>query len=400
MKDKFVKNVLETLLQYCEKEEFKGWDPYDGLNSKIFRKLNLNCFSFFRLAWIQLFKRNPINLRNLFLISKGYNSKGLGLMISGYSKLLLARKEKPELLEEIDKLENKINNLCEILISMKSRGYSGACWGYNFDWQSRRLFLFPAQTPTVVVTSFCVEALFKAYEITKNKNYKNLALSSAQFVLNDLKRTNHNSGFIFSYSPINGNNTVFNASLLGSKILSLCYKYSSNDIFKKTARKSIMAICESQQKNGAWIYGLLKTQSWIDSFHTGYNLEAIQIYQEITGDMSFDKYILKGFDFYINNFFESSGKPKYFHNKVYPIDIHCPAQLFVTLSKCNKFKHHSELARKVISWSINNMQSKKGYFYYQIRKGISSKISYMRWSNAFMFNAMTFYSKEIQKNEL
>ena len=40
------------------------------------------------------------------------------------------------------------------------------------------------------------------------------------------------------------------------------------------------------------------------------------------------------------------------------------------------------------------MQDNKGYFYYQYRKGLSSKISYMRWSNAFMFNAMAHYLKE------
>jgi hypothetical protein len=37
------------------------------------------------------------------------------------------------------------------------------------------------------------------------------------------------------------------------------------------------------------------------------------------------------------------------------------------------------------------MQDKKGYFYYQLKKGWSSKIPYMRWSNAFMFNAMSHY---------
>ena len=31
-------------------------------------------------------------------------------------------------------------------------------------------------------------------------------------------------------------------------------------------------------------------------------------------------------------FFEADGKPKYYHNKTYPIDIHCPAQIIVTLS--------------------------------------------------------------------
>ena len=85
---------------------------------------------------------------------------------------------------------------------------------------------------------------------------------------------------------------------------------------------------------------------------------------------------------------------KYYKNKTYPIDIHCPAQLFVTLSKLEEFKVHQDLATKVFNWSIRNMQSKTGYFYYQLKKRWSSKISYMRWSNAFMFNAMTFYFKE------
>ena len=37
------------------------------------------------------------------------------------------------------------------------------------------------------------------------------------------------------------------------------------------------------------------------------------------------------------------------------------------------------------------MQDKRGYFYYQLKPGISSKIPYMRWSNAFMFNALSYY---------
>ena len=61
----------------------------------------------------------------------------------------------------------------------------------------------------------------------------------------------------------------------------------------------------------------------------------IKIVQEITNLIQFRK----GFAYYIANFFEANGTPKYLHNKTYPIDIHCPAQLFVTLSKLEQFKH-------------------------------------------------------------
>ena len=108
--------------------------------------------------------------------------------------------------------------------------------------------------------------------------------------------------------------------------------------------------------------------------------------------------IEKGFKYYIDNFFLSDGTPKYYHNKTYPIDIHCPGQLFVNLSVNSKFKEHHDLAHSVFSWVTKNMQAPKGYFYYQLKEGVSSKISYMRWSNAFMFNALSYLL--LENNEL
>tara|TARA_B100001741_G_scaffold283546_1_gene258559 strand:+ start:6369 stop:7556 length:1188 start_codon:yes stop_codon:yes gene_type:complete len=391
-----IKSSFLKLKAYCEKEKYKGWDPYDGLNSRIFKALPFKNWDLARWAWIQGFKLSPINFRKLLLVPKMYNAKAIGLFLLGYCNLYELSLKGCEVFGKSENLLIKIHELANLLDDLRNTNYSGACWGYNFDWQARRLFFFPANTPTVVVTTFCAEALFKAYELTKKEKYKSLALSSANFVMQDLNRTQHNSGFLFSYSPLNGNNTVYNASLLGAKLLSLCYKYSGNEDYKKTAERAVKAACEGQNKDGSWIYGMLSVQSWIDSFHTGYNLDAIITYQNCTQDKQFSSNLEKGFAYYIDNFFETDGIPKYYNNKTYPIDIHCPAQLFVTLSKLDQFKMHKKIATKVINWSIKNMQSKKGYFYYQLKKGWSSKISYMRWSNAFMFNAITFYFKENQ----
>lgn len=386
---------LSLLKQYCEREQFKGWDPYDGLNSKLFMSIPvLKNQGFYRLAVIQLFKRNPINLRNLALVPKDYNAKGIGLLLQGYCNLYEAIRKKPELSKQfgtVDDIKSRINELASLLISLKSIGdYHGACWGYNFDWQARLLFLFPKNTPTVVATCFCATALMSAYEITKKQEYLDIALSSAQFVINDLHRTKSGDGFLFSYSPLHGNDTVYNASLLGSKLLSYCYHYTGNEEYRNLARESVVACCEGQQETGAWVYGKLPVQSWVDSFHTGYNLDALNAYQDMTGDTSFSDYLSRGLDYYLSNFFEEDGCPKYYDNKKYPIDIHCPAQLFVTLSRLGILSNHSELVDNVANWTIKNMQSPKGYFYYQLKPGISSKISYMRWSNAFMFYALTY----------
>lgn len=389
---------LDSFLQlkeYCEHERFKGWDPYDGLNSKVFQALPfLKETAICRLIIIQGFKRCPFNLRRLALVPKEYNAKGIGLFLSGYCNLyrVVSKNSEWELkIGKMEKIEKQIKELAELLISMQSKSYSGACWGYNFDWQARRLFLFPKNTPTVVATNFCATALMEAYEVTKEKRYLDVALSAADFVTKDLHRTPYKEGFLFSYSPLKGNDTVFNASMLGSRLLSYCYHYTRKEEYRDLAEQSIKACCAGQREDGAWVYGMLPVQNWVDSFHTGYNLDALVAYQELTGDTSYQEHIERGFDYYICHFFEEDGTPKYYDNKTYPIDIHCPGQLLVTLSRLHRYNEHSALAEKVLNWTICNMQDKKGYFYYQLKIGVSSRISYMRWSNAFMFNALSHY---------
>lgn len=390
-----VGEIISKLKSYCEAEQFKGWDPYDGLNSKVFQALPfLKDSALCRLAVIQGFKRSPVNWRRIAMVPKEHNAKSIGLFLQGYCNLYKAVCNDVELgnvLGTQDLLRDRINELAELLITLQSEGYSGACWGYNFDWQARRLFLFPKYTPTIVATCFCATALMDAYEVTQNKRYLDIALTSADFVIKDLHRTEFKDGFLFSYSPLQGNDTVFNASLLGSKLLAYCYHYTGNEEYKRHAEASVKACCNAQNEDGSWVYGMLPVQSWIDSFHTGYNLDALIAYEEMTGDISYHRNVERGFEFYINNFFESDGCPKYYHDRKYPIDIHCPGQLFVTLARLHKYDQNQLLAENVLSWTIEHMQDKKGYFYYQLKPGLNSKIPYMRWSNAFMFNALSYY---------
>ena len=383
-----IKNSFNKLKDYCETEGFKGWDPYDGLNSKLFKAFKLDKVQFFRLAWIQLFKRNPVNLRSVTMVPKEYNPKGLGLFLTGYCNLY-ASEPKDEYLKQIDFLATK-------LIELQSKGFSGACWGYNFDWQSRAFFL-PKETPTVVATSFIASALIHAYEITKNKKYLEVALSSADFVMKDLHRTPKEEGFVFSYSPFD-NTCVYNASLLGSKLLARVYSYSKDETLLEAAKGSVLACTNVQREDGAWIYGEMDIQGWVDSFHTGYNLECISEYQRYSGDNSFQIHIDKGLHYYLENFFLEDGMPKYYDNKTYPIDIHAPAQLVATLSRLGVLQEHKILVEKVLNWTVEHMQeSNKGYFYYQLKQGVSSKIPYMRWAQAWMFYAFSFLEERERK---
>lgn len=374
---------FKKLATYCENEQFKGYDPYDGLNSKFFQSIPLVPKSrVARLAWIQFFKRSPLNLRKLVGIKKEYNPKALGLFLASYCTLY-KHDNNPEHLK-------KIQFFIEQLDLCKSKGYSGACWGYNFDWESRAFFQ-PKFMPTIVASSFISNALLDAYEVTGDQKLLTTARSTCDFILNDLNRTHDASGnYAFSYSPLD-NSVVFNASLLGARLLARVYSFTKEAALISESKKAVAFCCDQQKEDGSWSYGTLPFHQWIDNFHTGYNLECISDYMKYSRDISYSEVLSKGFKYYIETFFTKDGVAKYYSNSTYPIDIHAPAQIVITLQKLGKMEAHKELLDKVLNWTIDNMQSEQGFFRYQINKYVTSKIPYMRWSQAWMFNSMTIY---------
>lgn len=383
-----VRGSLENLEKYCLANKYKGYDPFDGLNSMLFQKTVFKRSRFLRLCWLQFFKRSPLNFRKLVKVEKSHNPKAIALFLLGYINIYE--------INPSDKILVKIKHFTKMLIDLKSEGYSGACWGYNFDWQARAFFQ-PKFTPTVVATSFVIESLHASNKILKDPVIKNLIISSSKFVMQDLNRTfDENGNFTLSYSP-KDKTQVFNAGLLGAKTLSLIYSIKKDKRYLDFSKSIIKYVCDNQNQDGSWAYSKLSYHQWIDSFHTGYNLECIYTYQIISGDSSFNNNFLKGFKFYLDNFFTLDGKPKYYHNKIYPIDIHSPAQFIITLHKTGLFNDNKDLIDKVLEWTIDNMQSTKGYFFYQKKKNITIKIPYMRWTQAWMFLSLTYYIKNLNE---
>ena len=101
-----IADAFYKLKIYCETEHFKGWDPYDGLNSKIFQAIPLLKKSVLcRLMVIQGFKRCPFNMRRMAFVPKEYNAKGIGLFLSGYCNLYKVVENHPQLSDKMGTLE-------------------------------------------------------------------------------------------------------------------------------------------------------------------------------------------------------------------------------------------------------------------------------------------------------
>ena len=368
---------IERLLGYCKSENWEGYDPFDGLNSCMFQSLPiLKNSNIARIIFLQLNKKSPVNFRRVLGVPRGRNPKGLGLFLWSYAKLF-------RLTGNSEYLE-KIDSFLDLIEKLKSGGYSGNCWGYNFDWQSRAFFL-PKFTPTIVNSSFIGHALLDTYQLTSKERALEMALPISRFILRDLNRDEDSWRICFSYSPLD-NVFVHNANLLGSSLLIRLYKFIQEEELKEVALASLAYSMDRQREDGSWYYAETDYQRWIDSFHTGFNLQSVLYFMEEGFGLEYGAAFNKAVKFYADSFFLKNGAPKYYNDRTYPLDIHSAAQALVFFSRR---KGYEDLKQKILRWTLDNMQDRRGFFYYQKNRFYTNKIPYMRWSQAWALHALT-----------
>jgi len=173
-------------------------------------------------------------------------------------------------------------------------------------------------------------------------------------------------------------------------LLCRIYKYTGDEKYLAPALAAARYSAEKQHSDGSWNYGEGSTQRWIDNFHTGYNLCALQSIGRFSGTTEFESHVKRGFDFYRAHFFLQDGAVRYFHNRKYPVDIHCVAQsIITTLAFKNLYADNLRLAQSVFDWALKHMWDERGFFYYRVLRFSTIRTSYMRWSQAWMLLALS-----------
>jgi hypothetical protein len=121
-------------------------------------------------------------------------------------------------------------------------------------------------------------------------------------------------------------------------------------------------------------------------------LDALKTYIELTDDRTYSENLKRGYTFYKDNFFENNGRPKYYHNKTFPIDSQCAAQAIDTLTYFSDYDEGAlELAVRVAKWTIDNMQSQKtGHFYFMRYPYAAVKVPMIHWAQATTYKALAY----------
>jgi hypothetical protein len=373
-----VGDVIEVLERHGHQAGWIGTDPYEGLNATRLVTPLKRTFRGRQLI-IQAVKRSPVDLRKPLGIRPAVNSATLAWVASSY-----ARKALPSDADNSTRLQASIARLDE----MQCTGYDEPCWGYHFDTQSR-VFFYSKTAPNTIATSFVGQAFIDAYEQLDERWMLDRAIGAGDFFLNQIHQTPAEAGAYFGYI-VGDRNSIQNANTHVAALLGRLSVYDGCDRFREPAIRAVEYALDRQRDDGSWLYGERPDLAWVDGYHHGYVLDALHTCDVAGLDPRLPEAIDRGLAFYRDDLLLPDGTPKYFSDKVLPIDSQSYAQAIQTFAIASaRDESYLDQARSVFDWTLENMQRKDGLFMFQRRRYWANPLPHMRWVVAALLLALT-----------
>ncbi len=374
---------LDQVVAWVKRRGYCAYEPADGNLSWLFtltegRDLPMRVLQ-------QVVLRAPLNIRPLLGIAPHESAIGRGYMAWGLLNWYQLNGDEIIRKEAVGCLKWLMGNRV-----FRSTDF---CWGDPYEYATRS-GRRPFGQPILIWSALIGQVFLDAYELLHDGTYLDVALSTGRWIL-ALPKEHTPTGNCLSYVAYR-QSSIHNSNAMGAAFLARLGFLTGDRECLAVATSSMVYTCTRQRKDGSWYYAEEPKYHWIDNFHTGYNLSALKVYRDATKDESFDEYIEKGLQFFKIHFIDVDGRPKYFHNRTYPIDIQCAAQAIETLvAFAEDDPGCLDLARKVAAWTIGNMQAEDGHFYYRDLGWKKVKTPMLHWGQGTMVKALAVLLRKI-----
>jgi hypothetical protein len=285
--------------------------------------------------------------------------------------------------------------LGEEIMGYSIPGFRGPCWGYPFDWQNNKDAVWPRNTPYITCTPYCYEAYLGLFEATGDRKYLEWVAGIAEFVHGDLKDipTGPNSA-AGSYSPFDTRQVV-NATAYRAYVLADAGTRFGRQDYLEASGRNLNFVLESQVDDGSWLYAMNEAKSYIDNFHTCFNLKNLFKIHRIAPDERVEASIRRGYAYYREHLIDADGNPKPFAIKprlqLAKLEMYDFAE-GVTLGALigEMIPEAGEVARNLAGRLILEHQLPDGHFVTRVfRGGFRHRFPFLRWPQAQLFYALT-----------
>jgi len=429
-----VLGLIADVLRWSRERDYRGHSKHDALNSPLLSALTFGN-RFLQLAATQAVMRFPFNIRSLLGVPLLRNPKGIGLfaeacldsaeyvasegaaaagltrddLVGEAGELLawLMTNPSPQALPAAD-LAKEFGGAGKLSgPSAAGNGrLKGLGWGYHYPWRDVGFFQ-PAHFPNRVVTSWIGSAFLRAFETTGEEKFLRAAREIATFLLDNPRRlVDTPEQLCLNYVPLEEVDwAVMDVSALVSAFCARLASLEGGDPGLAGDAKRLMAfVVDRQTEYGAWYYTWPAGDSHIrhDNYHTGIILDCLADYMTFAGDDGWRDRYGEGLEYYRNRLFLESGAPRWMNDRTFPHDIHGAAAGILTFSRAALYFHevlgdssgarrHLAFACRILEWTVRNLYSGKGCFYYQKTRWMTKRFCLMRWCNAWMTRAMAAF---------
>jgi len=204
----------------------------------------------------------------------------------------------------------------EVLKETRSPGYERYCWGYPFNWETRRGTIW-AGTPMITTVPYTYEAFREVYQMDRNQEWREIMRSIADHAFLDYydKKTSPNASSC-SYNPDPADQGgVINAAAYRAFLLTQAGMDFSQQQYLDVAERNLNFVLQNQNPDGSWYYAVDGERTFIDHFHTCFVIKALAKIEALTGNPSCSKAIARGVEYYVKNLFDEEGLPKPFSQR-------------------------------------------------------------------------------------
>jgi len=379
-----LEDSLARVIGWVQRHNYRGYEPADGNSSALFPLTRGRVWPMRVLQQVVL--RSPVNIRPLIGLRPHESSIGRGYMAWAY--LTIHRNDQSEA------IRREAISCLSWLIKHKAAGHAEYCWGDPYDYATRS-GRRPLGAPILIWTALIGQAFLEAYEVLDDPQYLQVGESVGRWISAlPIERTG--SGSCLSYNAYK-QESIHNSNAMGAAFLARLGAMTDDSGAISLARRAMEYTCARQLPDGAWYYGEEPKYHWFDNFHTGYNLSALKTYRDALGDRAVDEPIRRGLNFFKAHFFESDGRPRYFHDHLYPIDIQCAAQAIETLIALSGDDPESlAMALRVADWTVTNMQAADGHFHYRQLGRFTVTTPMLHWGQGTMSKALAVAVRQLR----
>lgn len=281
----------------------------------------------------------------------------------------------------------------EVLKETRCPAYENYCWGYPFNWETRRGTIRQG-TPLITTVPYVYEAFGEVYRIDGDQKWREIMHSIAQHAAKDYRdfETSPNASSC-AYSPLPWDaGGVINASAYRAFMLTAASIEFSDDNYRRIADRNLNFVLEHQNADGSWPYSTDEDRLFVDHFHTCFVLKALAKIEAMTNNPRCTDAIERGIDYYVKNLFDEEGLPKPFSRRprmtVYRRELYDYAECInIAVLLEGRFPALDGILARVIN-DLNKWQKNDGSFRSrQLLLGWDNTPMH-RWAQSQMFRSL------------